>query len=407
MVAEWNLVVDGGMRVLSDGVMVVGVESCGWSVVAGDELTTSRGDDVYLTFLECRGKGRASAAKSQRGVELREGTECGLRTESRPTGCEAQRRDGNGSMAARTGHFCLPLVRGALGVPDEQSRPGPWPLGTGSGREPFAHPSVAPQPNSGAAIGADVPAASGFGVVSTRQKSRPRPTPCPVGPEGFLWASHRAQRQRSRNAGERGFWMASCSPSVGSPGAAIRRHQATGFRELPDVDKDCGGACDGTARLLPSLPPPPPVFFVRTRRLLGDEEAPRGGHFSLPEASGRSRAIATAMEHRKQREKVVGDDGRSAFGEVFLHGGPHPWVDDERVFLPSCQKCLDALALKKWCDRRCPLGILLVTGCPRLAFWWTSDPSPIAGNYRGHWARPSLQPPRPRRSRSQATRPPP
>lgn len=80
MVAEWHLVVDGGMRVLSDGVMVAGVESCGWAVVTGDELTTRRGDHVYLTFLECHGKGRASAAKSPRGVELREGT--GVRASS-------------------------------------------------------------------------------------------------------------------------------------------------------------------------------------------------------------------------------------------------------------------------------------------------------------------------------------
>lgn len=78
----------GGCGVSSDGVMVVGVESCGWRVVTGDELTTSRGDDVYLTFLECHGKGGASVAKSQRGAELREGTECGfVRNHGRPLRC--------------------------------------------------------------------------------------------------------------------------------------------------------------------------------------------------------------------------------------------------------------------------------------------------------------------------------
>lgn len=133
-----------GCGALADGVMVVGVERCGWSVgggrwavVTGDELTTSRGDDVYLTFLECRGKGGASAAKSQRGTELREGTERGcVRNHGRGLRCAETRRAWLCCSANWPFPFA-PRTRGTgRGAPDEQSRPGPWKPGAGGSHSP-------------------------------------------------------------------------------------------------------------------------------------------------------------------------------------------------------------------------------------------------------------------------------
>lgn len=236
--------------------------------------------------------------------------ECGLRTESRPTGCEAQRRDGNGSIAARTGHFCLPLVRGALGVPDEQSRPGPWPMGTGSGREPFAHLSVAPQPNSGAAIGADVPADSFLVWFRHTKRAGPAQRPALSGQRVFFGPRIELKgSDRETPAKWASEWLHGPPRSIlqALPFADIKR---PAFESSPTSTKIAGGPATARLGCCPrELLAPPPVFFVRTRRLLGDEEAPRGGHFSLPEASGRFRAIAIAMEHRKPRKKVVGDDG--------------------------------------------------------------------------------------------------
>lgn len=176
-------------------------------------------------------------------------------------GCGAQRRDGNGSLAARTGHFRLPLVRGALGVPDEQSRPGPWKPEAGG-----SHSPTFPWPRN-------------------RIPALPLARTCPP-TEMLVWFRHAKRAgpaQRPALSGQRVFFgprieLKGCDR--GTPaGWASERHQATAFGELPGVDDDRGGAAtarlvargSSSARLLCACQTPaaPPRACLIARGILG------------------------------------------------------------------------------------------------------------------------------------------
>lgn len=242
-------------------------------------------------------------------------------------GCGAQRRDGNGSIAARTGHFRLPLVRAALGVPDEQSRPGPWKPEAGG-----SHSPTFPWPHN-------------------RIPALPLARTCPP-TEMLVWFRHTRRAgpaQRPALSGQRVFF----GPRIGLKGCD-RETPARWASEWPHVPP---------RSILQALPfadiKRPPLESSRRRQrprgfcegtACGPRELLRPSSLFVPDP--RCPAMSTSHRQRhprgichvalgplplsqtqKQRKKGVGDDGWSPnvgrLARVFIHGGPHPWVDDE------------------------------------------------------------------------------
>lgn len=197
-------------------------------------------------------------------------------------GCGAQRRDGNGSIAARTGHFRLPLVRGALGVPDEQSRPGPWTPEAGG-----SHSPTFPWPHN-------------------RIPALPLARTCPP-TEILVWFRHPKRAgpaQRPALSGQRGFF----GPRIELKGRdrETPARWASEWPHVPPRSLESSPASTKTAGVLRRhglLPEgaPPPVFFVRARLPL-----PRHEHVPSPEASSRHpRGICHHMSCRSGASAVV------------------------------------------------------------------------------------------------------
>lgn len=192
-------------------------------------------------------------------------------------GCGAQRRDGNGSIAARTGHFRLPLVRGALGVPGEQSRPGP--------RKPEAGGSHSPT----------------FPWPHNRIPALPLARTCPP-TEILVWVRHTKRAgpaQRPAVSGQRVFFgprieLKGCDRETPArrasewlhvpPRSILQALPFAGIQRPPLESSPAPTKTAGVPRRHGLLPEgaPPPVFFVRARLPL-----PRHEHVSSPEASSR------------------------------------------------------------------------------------------------------------------------
>lgn len=177
-----------------------------------------------------------------------------LRSESRPRA--AVRRDATG-MALLQRELAIsvgPSYEGHWGVPDEQSRPGPWKPEAGG-----SHSPTVPWPHN-------------------RIPALPLARTCPPA-EILVWFRHTKRAgpaQRPALSGQRGFFgprieLKGCDRATPARWASEWLHvpprpilQALPFAQLPGVDNDRGGAAtarlvargSSSARLLCSCPPP-------------------------------------------------------------------------------------------------------------------------------------------------------
>jgi hypothetical protein len=203
----------------------------------------------------------------------------------------------------------------------EQSRPRPWKPGAGG--EPFAHlPFRGPTPECRPCHWRERDRRLGFWC---HQESRPRPTRCPFSARGVslgLASGSRAAIEKRRPNGLLNGFMSPFGqfpklchwpPSSTRPSRAPRRRQSP-------------RTCDGTAGWGSFLRP---TSFVEARQL--GEVSHRQKH--------RCRAMAivtdteTAEEGCRRRRTMIIE--RRAFVEVFIHGGPRPWVDDLDALAPK------------------------------------------------------------------------